>query len=134
MTDNNKALIEAAKSVQSRAHAPYSKFKVGAVIIADDEQQYVGCNVENAAYPLGQCAEAGAISSMIANGAKQIKEILVIGPTDELCSPCGGCRQKISEFATADTKVHMATQAGDVTTVTIAELLPYAFDKSDLTK
>jgi len=125
-------LFDNAKAAQQFSYAPYSNFKVGAAVLAENGESYSGCNVENAAYPLGQCAEAGAIAEMIKNGAKEIKEILVLSPTDELCSPCGGCRQKIKEFANPDTKIHMARQNGEVTTVTIAELLPYAFDKSNL--
>ena len=127
-------LFTQAQNVQSMSHSPYSNFKVGAAIRADDSHTYVGCNVENAAYPLGQCAEAGAIAAMVAAGARHIKEILIISPNADYCPPCGGCRQKISEFATPDTVVHMANNQGDVTSVTMAQLLPYAFDSNSLSK
>jgi cytidine deaminase len=127
-----QTLFVQAQNVQRMSHSPYSNFKVGAAIRANDNHCYVGCNVENAAYPLGQCAEAGAISAMIAAGAKQIKEILIISPNEDYCPPCGGCRQKISEFAEPTTQVHMANSLGDITTVTMAELLPYAFNRNSL--
>lgn len=116
------------------SHSPYSNFKVGAAILSDDQRTYVGCNVENVAYPLGQCAEAGAISAMIADGAKHIKEILVVSPNHDFCPPCGGCRQKISEFSGPKTLVHMANCDGEITTVSMKELLPFAFDNQVLNK
>lgn len=96
--------------------------------MADNGKEYSGCNVENAAFPLGQCAEAGAIAAMINNGGKKIHQILIFGPTDKICPPCGGCRQKIQEFATADTKVHLSNNKGDITTLTMAQLMPFAFE------
>jgi cytidine deaminase len=129
-----QTLFVQAQNVQRMSHSPYSNFKVGAAILADDSHSYMGCNVENAAYPLGQCAEAGAISAMVAAGAKHIKEILIISPNSDYCPPCGGCRQKISEFAVPSTLIHMANNLGEVTTVSMAELLPYAFDNKSLNK
>ncbi|WP_100657133.1 cytidine deaminase [Alteromonas flava] len=121
------ALLNTALRVQKNAYAPYSNFKVGAALLANNGKVYVGCNVENAAYPLGTCAEAGAISAMIADGGTAIVEIIIVGPGDEPCYPCGGCRQKIAEFSEATTKVVMQTGQEDVTAMTIAELLPAAF-------
>lgn len=133
LTAEHKMLLALATKAQKNAHAPYSNFHVGAAILDENAQHHACCNVENAAYPLGQCAEAGAISAMIAAGSKQIKQILIISPNDNFCPPCGGCRQKIAEFANAETEVHMATKSGDIKTVKFTELLPLAFgfDKKD---
>lgn len=120
-------LLALATKAQKNAHAPYSNFHVGAAILDENAQHHASCNVENAAYPLGQCAEAGAISAMIAAGSKRIKQILVISPNNDFCPPCGGCRQKIAEFADAQTEVHLATKDGQVKTVKFEALLPLAF-------
>ncbi|MFT5838548.1 MAG: cytidine deaminase [Flavobacteriales bacterium] len=127
LTTEHKILLALATKAQKNAHAPYSNFYVGAAILDENTQHHASCNVENAAYPLGQCAEAGAISAMIASGSKQIKQILIASPNDNFCPPCGGCRQKIAEFADADTEVHLATKNGQVKTVKFTELLPLAF-------
>ena len=92
-------LFAAAEAVRARAYAPYSRFHVGVAILADDGKIYAGCNVENAAYPIGNCAEASAIAAMIAGGAKRIKRVYVTGPGSAPVTPCGGCRQRIAEFA-----------------------------------
>ena len=127
LTAEYKMLLALATKAQKNAHAPYSNFHVGAAILDENAQLHASCNVENAAYPLGQCAEAGAISAMIASGSKQIKQILIASPNDDFCPPCGGCRQKIAEFADAQTEVHLATKSGEVKTVKFTELLPLAF-------
>lgn len=127
LTTEQKMLLALASKAQINAHAPYSNFQVGAAILDENTQLHASCNVENAAYPLGQCAEAGAISAMIASGSKQIKQILIASPNDDFCPPCGGCRQKIAEFANAQTEVHMATRKGEIKSVKFAELLPLAF-------
>lgn len=127
LTAEHKMLMALASKAQKNAHAPYSNFHVGAAILDENAQLHASCNVENAAYPLGQCAEAGAIAAMVASGSKQIKQILIASPNDELCPPCGGCRQKIAEFANATTEVHMTTKNGVFKTVTFSELLPLAF-------
>lgn len=119
------ALLAAAKQSQNHAYAPYSGFKVGAALIADNGKIYAGCNVENASYPLGTCAEAGAISAMIADGATKIQQLLIVGPTDEHCFPCGGCRQKIAEFSSPETPIIMSGATEHATT--IGELLPSSF-------
>jgi cytidine deaminase len=125
-------LLAAAKHARSRAYAPYSKFKVGAAILADDGAVYSGGNVENAAYPNGVCAETSAISAMVLGGAKKIREIAVMAGGPKLVTPCGGCRQRIAEFADPDTPVHICGPEGSKTTFTIAELLPASFDKRNL--
>ena len=122
------SLIDAARAVRENAHAPYSKFKVGAALTAGSGKEYVGCNVENVAYPEGTCAEAGAIAAMVAGGDKTITEIAVIADSPKPVSPCGGCRQKIAEFAAGDVKVTLATMDGIVHETTVAELLPGVFD------
>ena len=125
-------LVAAAKQARARAHAPYSKFKVGAAILADNGAIYQGCNVENAAYPNGVCAETSAISAMVTAGAKRIREIAVMGSGTKLVTPCGGCRQRIAEFAAPDTPVHICGAQGIRRTFTIAELLPESFDVRNL--
>lgn len=131
-------LFEAAKAVRERAHAPYSRFKVGAAIRARSGTIYPGCNVENAAYPVGSCAEAGAISAMLAGGDASIEEILVLGWTDAnpnaagLTTPCGGCRQRIREFAAPSTPVHIAGPEGVRRSFTLDELLPASFGPDNL--
>ena len=130
----DKKLLMAAKHARDRAYAPYSKFKVGAAILADDGKVYSGGNVENAAYPNGVCAETSAISAMVLGGAKKIREIAVIAGGPKLVTPCGGCRQRIAEFADPETPVHICGPDGLKTTFTIAELLPAIFDKRNLGK
>lgn len=129
-----QALSELAFSAQSKSYSPYSKFKVGAALISDDQQTYSGCNVENASYPLGQCAESSAISAMINGGGARIQEILIASPNDDFCPPCGGCRQKIREFADENTLVHLVSKQGKIKTLSISELLPLAFIQSSLNK
>jgi cytidine deaminase len=121
-------LFEAARDAMSKAHAPYSKFPVGAAIRADDGKVYLGANIENLSFPQGWCAEPTAIGAMIMGGGKRIVELAVIAEKLPLCTPCGGCRQKISEFASAETRVYLCDDLGVQKTVTMAELLPYAFE------
>ena len=102
------SLLDAATAVRENAYAPYSKFKVGAAMRATSGAVYVGCNVENVAYPEGTCAEAGAIAAMIAAGDTRIAEVAVIADSPQPVSPCGGCRQKIAEFADGDVVVTCA--------------------------
>ena len=125
-------LFAAASAAMERAYAPYSKFQVGAAILAGNGQIYSGCNVENAAYPVGTCAEAGAISAMVRDGVQQIREIVVIGRGDLMCTPCGGCRQRIREFAAPDTKIHVCGPEGLRRTFTCDELLPASFGPETL--
>ena len=121
-------LKKAALAVWANAYAPYSNFKVGAALLADDGRVYVGCNVENVAYPEGTCAEAGAIAAMIASGAHKIVEAYVIADSPDPVPPCGGCRQKLSEFAARDVPVTLATTEGTEFKTTVGDLLPGAFD------
>ena len=125
-------LFEAAKKGRERAHVPYSQFKVGAAFLTDDNSIVVGCNVENAAYPQSQCAEASAIGNLISQGYKNIVEVVVIGSGNKLCSPCGGCRQRLREFAKLDVLIHMCNIEGHIKTSTLDELLPYSFGPENL--
>ena len=125
-------LIDRARAVRDNAHAPYSGFKVGAAIRTASGEVFVGCNVENAAYPQGTCAEAGAIAAMVAGGETEIAAVAVIADSPEPVTPCGGCRQKLAEFSAGDTPVTMANLSGQTRTATLAELLPGAFAKADM--
>ena len=127
-----EVLFGAAKAVQAKAYAPYSGFKVGAAIATPEGRVFAGCNVENAAYPVGTCAEAGAISAMLAAGESRIAEIVVMGEGDNLVTPCGGCRQRIREFATGDTPIHIAGPEGVRKSFTLEELLPFSFGPDNL--
>ena len=122
-----EALRARAAEVRLSAHAPYSKFKVGACLRSEDGRLFTGCNVENMAYPQGQCAEASAIGAMVAAGATRIAEIVVVAEGEALCTPCGGCRQRIAEFATPETPVHVGSPDGIRASFTLGELLPHAF-------
>ena len=121
-------LLETARKVRENAHAPYSKFKVGAAVRASSGAIYAGCNVENVAYPEGTCAEAGAIAAMVAGGDTKIAEIAVIADSPQPVSPCGGCRQKIAEFASGDVIVTLHTVDGAILQTTVSALLPGVFD------
>jgi cytidine deaminase len=128
-------LINAAIAIQSNAYAPYSHFNVGAAIRDEHGHIHSGVNVENAAYPQGQCAEASAIGAMIVAGAKRIDGIAVVGGdtgSDLLCTPCGGCRQKIREFAESKTPIYVCTPDGHQQTFTLDELLPSSFGPDNL--
>ncbi len=129
MTDD---LILAAKAVRENAHAPYSRFKVGAAVRTGSGKIFAGCNVENVAYPEGTCAEAGAIAAMCAHGEYDIVEVAVIAGSPDPVPPCGGCRQKLAEFAASSTPVTMATVDGGQMTTTVGELLPGAFTTDHL--
>lgn len=120
-------LFEAARAAMSLAHVPYSKFPVGAAIRAEDGRIYAGANIENLSFPQGWCAEPTAISMMIMGGAKKIVEMAVIAEKLPLCPPCGGCRQKIAEFATARTPIYLCDETGVKKTMTMEELLPHGF-------
>lgn len=120
-------LLTAARSVREQAYAPYSLFRVGVALRAVSGKIYVGANVENAAYPQGQCAEASAIGQMIAHGEKEIAELLVFAHGHDICSPCGGCRQRIREFATPNTIIYLANPAGIQQQLKFQDLLPLSF-------
>lgn len=125
--NNLQKLFDLAKSVSANAYAPYSNFHVGAAILSDSQKFYCGCNVENVSFPVGTCAESGAIATMIAGGDKKIKEILIYASSKDLIFPCGACRQRIAEFSSKETLVHLADDSGIKQTLTIEELLPYSF-------
>ncbi len=125
-------LFAAAKQAQARAYAPYSRFKVGAAVRGRGGGVYTGCNVENAAYPAGTCAEEAAIAAMVAAGESRIAEVLVIGGGDTLVTPCGACRQRIREFGAPDTPIHVASRDGVRSTFVLDDLLPCAFGPDNL--
>ncbi|MFV0335373.1 MAG: cytidine deaminase [Tropicimonas sp.] len=132
---SDASLIEAAAAVRENAHAPYSGFKVGAALRTPSGAIHCGCNVENAAYPEGTCAEAGAIAAMVAAGEYAIAELVVIADSPEPVPPCGGCRQKLREFAVdGDVPVIMATTGGEKRIMSVAELLPGAFGAAHMGK
>ncbi len=125
-------LLKAAARVRENAHAPYSGFRVGAALRSASGRLFAGCNVENAAYPEGCCAETGAIAAMVAAGEREIAEIAVIADGPGPVPPCGGCRQRIAEFAPPDARVVMAALNGAVTETTVAALLPGAFGRASM--
>jgi len=132
ISENFDKLFQAAKDVRDKAHVPYSKCKVGAAFLTEGDTIISGCNVENAAYPQSQCAEASAIGNLVANGFTKIKEVVVIGSGDLLCSPCGGCRQRLREFAALDVNIHMCNVDGHMKTSTLEDLLPDSFGPENL--
>jgi cytidine deaminase len=128
-----EALLAAARAVRDKAHAPYSRFKVGAALLDEAGRIHVGCNVENSAYPQGLCAEAGAIATMVAAGGTRIVAAVVVGEGEQPCTPCGGCRQKLREFARDDMPVIVADMQQVRARFTLGELLPYGFGPEHLT-
>ena len=132
ISKNFEKLFNAAKMVRENAHVPYSNFKVGAAFLTEDNSIISGCNVENAAYPQSQCAEASAIGNLVSQGFSKIKEVVVIGSGSLLCSPCGGCRQRLREFASLETPIHMCNSDGQLKTSTLKELLPDSFGPENL--
>ncbi len=130
----NDDMLDLARKAMARAHAPYSKFQVGAVIKGAGGKLYAGCNVENAAYPEGWCAEASAIAAMVMDGETRIAEVAVMGRGDDLVTPCGGCRQRIREFAGETTPIHVCNEDGVRRTLTLGELLPLSFGPNNLVK
>ncbi|MFD0916796.1 cytidine deaminase [Pseudahrensia aquimaris] len=125
---SNADLFNAAKAAMANTYSPYSKFPVGAAIRSASGVIYAGCNIENASFPEGWCAETSAIAHMVTAGEREISEILVMAEKADRATPCGGCRQRIAEFAKGDTPVHLCDSQGVVETLTIAELLPASFD------
>jgi cytidine deaminase len=126
--ETKAVLFKAAREAMRHAHAPYSNdFRVGAAILGGSGEIFGGCNVENASFPEGWCAETSAIAAMVTAGERRIAEIAVVAERMKRITPCGGCRQRIAEFATPDTLVHLCDDSGVVETVTIADLLPMAF-------
>ena len=129
---SDHTLLEQAEAVRLRAYAPYSGFRVGCAIRSVSGQVYQGCNVENVAYPEGTCAEAGAIAAMVANGDLEIAEVAVIADSPHPVPPCGGCRQKLAEFADQSVIVTMATAGGETLKMTVADLLPGRFESGHM--
>lgn len=126
---NDEELLDAARTVREMAYCPHSKFKVGAAIIDENGSVHVGCNVENAAFPQGSCAEAGAISAMVAAGGQRIVTIAVAGGGNKTraCAPCGGCRQRIHEFSDKNTRIIFKDNDDQWHTYSMDELLPSSF-------
>ncbi len=120
-------LLAAAAAARANAHAPYSHFAVGAALRTASGRIFAGCNVENASYPVGTCAEAGALAAMVAAGERRIVEVLVLGDIDPPLTPCGACRQRLAEFGDPDVPVHAAAPDGITATHRLGDLLPYAF-------
>lgn len=125
-------LTAAARDVRANAYAPYSGFKVGAAVLSSGGRVYTGVNVENVAFPEGTCAEAGAIAAMVAGGETQLTNVAVIADAPEPVTPCGGCRQKLFEFAAPDARITMATTSGQTREMAVADLLPGAFVKRQM--
>jgi cytidine deaminase len=125
-------LLAAARAVREHAHAPYSKFKVGAALLDEQGRIHAGCNVENAAYPQGLCAEAGAVAALVAAGGQRITAVVVVGEGQRLTTPCGGCRQKLREFAGEDMPVIVADRHTVRARFTLGELLPSSFGPEHL--
>ncbi|WP_310461761.1 cytidine deaminase [Sphaerotilus sp.] len=128
------ALIDAARAARLQAHAPYSRFLVGAAVLDEHGRLHAGCNVENAAYPQGVCAEAGALSAMVLAGGRRLQAVVVLGDAGSaLVTPCGGCRQKLREFAAPDTPILIADPLHSRALFTMDELLPHSFGPDHLT-
>jgi len=129
----DKSLIAAAVEARAKAYAPYSRFLVGAAVKDEYGAIHAGCNVENAAYPQGTCAEAGAIAAMIMAGGRKIIEAAVVGGGASLVTPCGGCRQKLREFGAPDLAIHVCDESGQIKrSFTLEELLPSSFGPENL--
>ena len=127
MADRKTELLAAARQARERAYAPHSHFRVGAAVLGADGRVYAGCNVENSSFGLTICAERNAIFSMVAAGEREIREVLIIGDTEEFLPPCGACRQVIAEFAQPPAVVRMCNREGECRDTTVAELVPFIF-------
>jgi cytidine deaminase len=127
-------MLAAALRARANAHAPYSGFKVGACVRGESGRLFAGCNVENAAYPQGQCAEATAIGALVAAGDRRVLECLVVAEGPGLVTPCGGCRQRLREFASDDTPIHLADPGAVRRHTTLGQLLPFSFGPDHLKK
>jgi len=130
--EQQRALLQAARAARLKAYAPYSNFRVGAAVLDEQGQVHAGCNVENAAYPQGVCAEAAALSAMVLAGGRRATALLVVGEGPTPVTPCGGCRQKLREFAAPDTPVLVADGVGVQRWFTLEELLPHSFGPEHL--
>ena len=126
------AMLAAACAAREKAYAPYSKFLVGAAVLDEHGHIHAGCNVENAAYPQGVCAEASAVSVMIMGGGRKAMAVLVVGVADSPVTPCGGCRQKLREFAAPEVPILIANPQGVLLSMTLDQLLPHSFGPDHL--
>ncbi|MCT4574678.1 MAG: cytidine deaminase [Alphaproteobacteria bacterium] len=126
-----KKMLKLAKRTRGNAYAPYSKFKVGACILTKKGSFYVGANAENSAYPEGTCAETNAIGAMVSAGEREIEKVVLIGPDYKIITPCGGCRQRLAEFADKDIEIYLFNDAGDLQKTTVGELLPGGFSLNE---
>ncbi|WP_146551287.1 cytidine deaminase [Rummeliibacillus sp. SL167] len=125
-------LMSLAKEAREKAYVPYSKFKVGAALLTVDGKIYKGCNIENSGYSLTNCAERTAMFKAVSEGERHFAAIAIVADTEGPCSPCGACRQVISEFCAANMPVYLTNMKGDIQETTVAELLPGAFSPEDL--
>jgi homotetrameric cytidine deaminase len=125
-------LLAMARAAATRAYAPYSDFPVGAAVRTEDGRRYAGANVENSAYPQGQCAEASALGAMVAGGGGRVVEVVVAAPSEQECPPCGGCRQRLREFTPDDAPIHLADMERVRRTTSLGELLPLSFGPEHL--
>lgn len=132
MTKNE--LLQAAKEARNRSYSPYSRFAVGAALVCEDGTVYLGANVENASYPLCMCAERNAVYNALMNGrtSDEFEALAIVADTEEPCSPCGACRQVLSELFPKDAPIYLGNLRGDEKITTVTELLPFAFDGGDL--
>jgi cytidine deaminase len=126
------ALLAAARDVRRHAHAPYSRFAVGAAVLDERGRVHAGCNVENAAYPQGWCAETSALAALVSSGGRQVRAVVVVGEAAEPVTPCGGCRQKLREFAADDCPVVCADTVRPRARYTLGQLLPASFGPAHL--
>ncbi len=122
-----RTLLSRARAIRARAHAPYSKFQVGAAVLDEKGRVHAGTNVENASYGLTVCAERNAVAAAVAAGAKQIRAVAVITPTTPPGSPCGACRQVLAEFASSEAPILLASPTGPAEETTMGDLLPRSF-------
>ena len=132
MSEPPAAMLDLARRALANAYAPYSRFRVGACLRAAGGRLYAGCNVENASYPVTQCAEATAIGAMVAAGERQVVEVVIVTEGMEPCPPCGRCRQQLAEFAGPDARIHLCGPEGVRLTTTLGELLPMGFGPASL--
>ena len=132
MSERFDRMLDLARLALAHAHAPYSQFRVGACVRAASDLLYAGCNVENASYPVTQCAEATAIGAMVTAGDRRVVEVVLVTERAEPCTPCGRCRQQLAEFAAADTPIHLCGPEGLRQSITLGQLLPLAFGSDSM--
>lgn len=134
MSEHIKKMHQLACQVREHSYSPFSHFKVGACLRSKDNHFFVGCNIENAAFPDGQCAEACAIGSLVSAGYHEISEVLIVADSNTICAPCGSCRQKLCEFTASDVLIHLCDLNGLRKTMTMQELLPASFSATTMEK